>query len=102
MPVRKFRSVEDMPDWTWLEPGDPRLLDTLRGLHRFAEATVALRFPPGVYKHRSVEDAERLCQEWADANFARYRRQVAEARLERTAPTAPRTPPTTPGAGEPV
>jgi len=80
MPVRKYRSVEDMPDWTWMNPGDPLLLETLQGLHRFAEATVALRFPPGVYKHRSVEEAELLRQEWADANFARYRQRVAALR----------------------
>lgn len=76
MPVRKFKSVEDMPEWTWFEPGDPRLLATLRELERFARATVDPRFPPGVYKHRSIEDAERLCQQWADDNFARYRARL--------------------------
>ena len=80
MPVRKFRGIEDMPDWTWLNPGDPRLVEALQRLHRFAEATVAPRFPPGVYKHRSIEDAERLRQEWADANFARYRQRVEVSR----------------------
>ncbi len=78
MPIRKFRSIEDMPDWTWYPPGDPRLEAALRALESFARATVDPRFPPGVYKHRSVEDAERLVEQWADLNFARYRARLGK------------------------
>jgi hypothetical protein len=76
MPIRKFRSIEDMPDWTWYEPGDPRLMEALRQVEGFVRATVDPRFPPGVYKHRTIEDAERLVQQWADENFARYRARL--------------------------
>jgi len=34
-----------------------------------------LRFPPGVFKHRSIEDAERLREVWEDANFEAHLRR---------------------------
>ena len=80
MPVHKARSVEELPDWSWLEPDDPRLLEALQDLHRFSEATVAPRFPPGVYRHRSIEDMNAQTQTWADDAFARYRERLDRAR----------------------
>jgi hypothetical protein len=49
MPVRKFRSVEEM-----------------EGPH----------FPPGVYRHRSIEAMNAHQEEWDAANFAAHRARV--------------------------
>jgi hypothetical protein len=69
MPIRKFRSLEEMEDSLWHEPGDPRLWRAIEAVWSFADRTCPKRFPPGVYKHRSIEDAERLREVWEEAHF---------------------------------
>ena len=76
MPVRKYRSVEGMEGNTWREPGDPALFRAIRATWEFAERTLQPRFPPGVYKHRSIEEAESLREEWEEANFKAYRARL--------------------------
>jgi len=69
MPVRKFRSVEEMEDSTWRQPGDPDLWRAIASVWSFAARTFPKRFPPGVYRHRSIEDAQRQRDLWDEANF---------------------------------
>lgn len=68
MPVKKFRDVSEMSD-TWLEPGSPELARAIRNVWDLAKQLCQLRFPPGVYKHASIEDAEALREQWEHANF---------------------------------
>jgi hypothetical protein len=68
MPVRKFRSVEEMEDEPWREPG-PELWQAMREVWSFAAMAFPRRFPPGVYKHRSLEDAQRLRDQWEEEDF---------------------------------
>ena len=68
MPIKKFRDVSEMTD-TWLEPGSPELAKAIHNVWAFAKQVCPLRFPPGVYKHRSIEDAEALREQWEQANF---------------------------------
>lgn len=67
MPVRKFRSVEEMPGPEPREPLDPENLkiafDLMGATHRLAR----LRRPPGVRKFRS----------WNDLLLAREREERA-------------------------
>jgi hypothetical protein len=53
---------------TWRERG-PELDDAIRRAWEFAAKTVELRFPPGVYRHRSIDDANAQTERWAQANF---------------------------------
>ncbi len=80
MPVRKFRSVEDVPEW-WYQPGDPMLFRAMARLWRLGRATLQLHFPPGVYKHRSIEEMNQQQEAWDQANFlafqARREKEVA-------------------------
>lgn len=69
MPIRKFRDVSEMDD-PWYETNDPRLQAAIRRVWAFAARTCPLRFPPGVYRHRSVEDAGVQREQWEEANFA--------------------------------
>lgn len=66
MTVRKFRDVREMEDAPWRQPGDPFLWRAIAGVWSFAERTCPRRYPPGVYKHRSIEEAERLREQWED------------------------------------
>ncbi len=64
MPVRKYRSVTEMPDARPLRPLDP---ENLRIACELTELTFALhpwRFEPGVRKYHSTEEADRHRREW--------------------------------------
>ncbi len=76
MPVRKFRDVADMEGNTWREPGDPRLFEAIRATWDFARRTLEPRFPPGVHKHRSIQDAEAERERWEQANFEAYQARL--------------------------
>lgn len=104
-----------MEDSLWREPGSPELLQAIASVQRLGERTRPLGFPPGVYKHRSIEDGERLREEWEETNFREFWRlrglelcevgrrkaPTKEAMADRTfhnrplsnTPARPRTPP---------
>lgn len=63
MPVRKFRSVADMPQSTF-SPFDPRNLKLACDLSDVATRIRPIRIPAGVHKHRSLEDAQHLRRLW--------------------------------------
>ncbi len=77
MPVRKFRSVEEMDEPRQYEPGSPELFAAISRVWALADRMAPLRFPPGVYKHRTIEDADRLREQWEAANVERVRRERA-------------------------
>lgn len=75
MPVKKFRNLQDMEDSLWHEPGDPALWRAIRNVWVFAARTCPRRFPPGVYKHRSIEAAQHQRELWEDESFRELWRQ---------------------------
>lgn len=64
MPIRRFRSVEEMENAVWLAADDPRLARTIAQVWATATRMAPRRFPAGVYKHASIEDLSRLESEW--------------------------------------
>ena len=68
MSVRKFRCVEDIPE-TWLEPGSAELSRAIKSIWSFGQRSLAPHFPPGVYKHRSLEDLHIQEESWDARNF---------------------------------
>ena len=81
MPIRKFKHVDDMEDTLWYDRGDARLSIAIRRVWDFADRVAARRFPPGVYKHRSITDADAQREAWDDVNFriAHARRLLSES-----------------------
>ena len=77
MPVYKYRHVSEMVDRSWRQPGDPGLFRAIRATWDFARRTTQPRFPPGVYKHRSIARAEELREAWERANFESFRKRRA-------------------------
>lgn len=57
MPIIKFRSLEAAREALWFDPADPRLLVTLQWVWSLAARFAPLRFPPGIHKYRSIEEA---------------------------------------------
>ncbi len=68
MSVRKFRDVSEMED-TWRKPGDPELFRAIAGTWDFAARAFPRHFPPGVYRHRTIEEAKALRDKWEEADF---------------------------------
>ncbi len=56
MPVRKFRSVEEMNTLIWRPSGDPSLVRAIRSVWAFGRRARPRAFPPGVRKFRSVAE----------------------------------------------
>ena len=82
MPVRRFRNVEEMNGERWYSPGDPELCRAIRRVWSLGHRTLQQRFPPGVHKHRTLEEMNALQALWDEANFEAYRRRVREEREE--------------------
>lgn len=80
MPVKKYRHVNEMEGNTWHEPGDPRLFEAIRAVWALVDRTTRPRFPPGVYRHRSLEEAEIHQQAWDQASFEAYRTRLRNGR----------------------
>jgi hypothetical protein len=71
MPVRRFRSIEEMKRTRWRAPGDPELYASIRLVWTFGRRTQPRRFPPGVFKHRSIEDLNAQTRRWHAAGRQR-------------------------------
>jgi hypothetical protein len=59
----------------WYSPGDPELYRALRRVWSLHHRTLQPRFPPGVHRHRSIEDMNALQDRWDAENFAAHRRR---------------------------
>ena len=77
MPIRKFRDFEDMHEALWHERG-PALFQAIRQVWAFATRTCRPTFPPGVHRHRSIEEAGALREQWAQRNFEAFHARRAK------------------------
>ena len=76
MPVRKFRSIEEMnaaDRERWLDCDDPELPRLIYELWAQASALLPPLMPPGVRKYRSIEEMNADREKWEDARIARIR-----------------------------
>jgi hypothetical protein len=64
MPVRKFRTIEEMKAPIWRRPGDPALFQVMAGLWQIGARTSRRRYPPGVHKHASIEEMQNARDVW--------------------------------------
>jgi hypothetical protein len=64
MPLKKFRSVEEMEPAPWRDRLDPHNLRLACDLSALATRLRPRRFPPGLHKYRSVEEAGRHRAQW--------------------------------------
>jgi len=67
MPVRKFRSIEEMKGEVWRRPGDPALFRAMARLWEIGVRTSRRCYPPGVHKHRSLEEMQAVQETWASS-----------------------------------
>lgn len=75
MPIKKFRDIAEMKGTSY-RPGSPELVAATRRIWATSQRICPLRFPPGVYKHRSIEAAEALRKQWQSANVAAQQERI--------------------------
>ena len=75
MPIKKFRDISEMKR-TGYRPGSPELVAAISYIWSLSERICPLRFPPGVHKHRSLEDAESLRKQWQQANVRSQQHRI--------------------------
>ena len=80
MCVRKFRSGAEMNQETWHIPGSPEHERAMKAIWE-AGRSEHRRFPPGVYKHRCIEELNAQTEAWQAENFRRFQtaRRAREA-----------------------
>ena len=82
MPVRKFRSIEEMNAETWRQPGDPELYQAIAFVLHVARGTNPRHFSPGVQRFRSIEDMNRAQDEQLAAHIDALRQRRETQRRE--------------------
>ncbi|MDA8020214.1 MAG: hypothetical protein MPN21_22485 [Thermoanaerobaculia bacterium] len=90
MPIKKFRSIEEMDDAQWYEAGDPSLHEAIARVWRFGTENLRPQFPPGVYRYRSIEEADAAQERWAQQNFEAFQKRKNEAARRRAGETETR------------
>lgn len=64
MPVRRLRSLQEAEDALVLNPDDPRLWEIVSSLWALSDRLFPRRFPPGLRKHRSMEELNEQRERW--------------------------------------
>jgi hypothetical protein len=75
VPVRKFRTVEEMDGPIWHQPGHPALYRAMRIVWDFGRRANLRRFRPGVFRYRSIEDMRRAQEHWEAEHITALDRQ---------------------------
>jgi len=57
MPIQKFKSLDDARRALWTEPGSDENIRAIRYLLGFWSHVRPVRFPIGVFKYRSIQEA---------------------------------------------
>jgi hypothetical protein len=83
MPVYKFRTLEEAERALWLPTCDPRLAKKLRGLWKTSWIMAGSYVPPrGVFKFRSIEEANAHREAWEQERFEWLRAKRDKERSE--------------------
>jgi hypothetical protein len=75
MPVKKFRSVEEMPPVEWCEIADEECFRRIARLWARSSAFSARIYPRGVFKFRNLEEAQQARERVTQENVDRLRRE---------------------------
>ena len=74
MAVYKYRDVRDMPDRSFVDPTQPGFLPSLIGFLRAGLGLAPVKYPAGVYKHRSIADLNAQTDQWHRRHIERIKR----------------------------
>ena len=69
MPVQKFRNPEEAERALWCDEPDEAYLERLGRWWKTARALNPRKFPSGVFKYRSIEEANADRERWLDEHI---------------------------------
>jgi hypothetical protein len=69
MPVRRFRSVEEMERASWWQPTGAQLHRSIEHLWAFGRRVLPRHFPPGVHRYRSIDELDQQVERWGIADM---------------------------------
>jgi hypothetical protein len=76
MPVKRFRSLDEMRRAQWLAPDDPRLFEVVRFVWELSWEGSGRYVPPrGVFKFRSIEEANAHRDAWEKDRIEKIKHQ---------------------------
>lgn len=75
MPVRRFRSVEELNQPRWRQPGDPSLYRAIESLWTAGHRSFERRYPSGVHRYRSIDEMNAATEGWMRAAFERFQEE---------------------------
>jgi hypothetical protein len=64
VPVRRLRSLQEAEDTLVRSPDDPMLWQAVASLWALSDRLFPRRFPPGLRKHRSIEELNEQREHW--------------------------------------
>jgi len=64
MPVRKLTSLDEAEEACWRDPDSPGLWRAIVAVWEFSRLVAPQRFPPGVHRSRTIEEANRRVEQW--------------------------------------
>jgi hypothetical protein len=71
MPVYKYRTFEEAKRALWCKKPDRRYFRQLSGILAIADGLCPFRFPQGVFKYKSIGEANEQRKEWELAGARR-------------------------------
>lgn len=78
MPIQKFKSFEEAEKALWNFNPDDAYFQRVRRLFEFAEKLNPIRCPHGIFKFKTIEEANRHREEWMlEQAIKRSRRKTA-------------------------
>ena len=78
MPVQKFRTFNEAEKALWCFEPDEEYFRKLREMYSLARELNPIRYPQGVFKYRSIEEAQQQQREWEMEHARSLRKQRAE------------------------
>ncbi len=78
MPIRKYKSINEMPDERWYPAGSEELFEAIERTWNLAESILPRTFPPGLTKYRSAQALKLNKEQRALKAQAKYWRSQTE------------------------
>ncbi len=75
MPVHRLRDLDEAEESCWSDPRDPALWRRIAVAWQLSARLAPRRFPPGVYRHCLIEEANRQSEAWEAAQIAARQRR---------------------------
>lgn len=82
MSIQKFKTLDEAEQALWCYNPDEKYFKQVRELFKLANRLCPPDFPRGIFKYRTMEEANNAKQEWLLQNALKKRGRVENRKLE--------------------